>query len=359
MGTLDRYVLREFVSYLVMSLLLFVGLFVIVDLFEKLNKFVDGNATVMQVLAFYVYGLPYIVVLTLPIAMLLASLLALGQIGRTGELVAMLSSGRSYIRILAPILIFAALSSGLAYLFAEFVMPEASTKKERILAEEIGDARRQPHQRQRHVTYMGRDNRLFYIKTIDANRNVLRDVTTQRFDDSLNVVERLDAREAVRDDGTWSFNAGYARAGSGGDEEVVQFTRFVTSEIPETMEDLLRVEPEPEAMSQRALARYIRRLRESGARTRKYEVEYHLKLAIPAVNLIIVLLGTSLVARLRRSGFAIGFALAVFIGFAYITFIRAGQALGYNGVLAPLVAAWLGNAVFLALAITFQVRANR
>ena len=161
------------------------------------------------------------------------------------------------------------------------------------------------------------------------------------------------------ENGVWTFTRGFARAAHDSSEVVAPFARFITSRIPESLEDLLRVEPEPEAMSQRSLASYIGRLRESGSRTRKYEVEYHLKLAIPLVNVIIVLLGTSLVSRLRRSGFAIGFALAVFIGFAYIAFVRVGQAMGYNGLLGPAVAAWLGNAVFLVVALTLQVRANR
>jgi lipopolysaccharide export system permease protein len=358
-GTLDRYVIREFTSYLTMSLLLFVGLFVIIDLFEKLDTFVDGRAAVMDVVLFYAYGIPFIVVLVVPIAMLLASLLALGQIQKAGELTAMLTSGRSYVRVLMPILALAVAVSIAAYGVAELMMPGASLARERILTEKIRDQSDAPRMRQRHVTYMGRGDRLFYVKTIDAGRNVLRDVVTQRFDAERRVVERFDAREATIENGAWHLRGGFARSGSGDSERVAPFAEFITSEIPETIEDLLRVEPEPESMSRASLAQYIERLRESGARTRKYEVEFHLKLAIPLVNLIIVLLGTGLVLRLRRSGFAIGFGLSIFIGFAYIAFVRAGQAMGYNGVLAPPIAAWLGNAVFLAMAVAIQARANR
>lgn len=358
MRILDRYVLRAFVHYLLIGLLLFVGLFVIVDLFEKIDKFVDNEASWIDVAQFYVYKIPYILVLTTPIAMLLASLLTLGQISRTGELGAMLSAGISFLRVVVPVLVLGVLVSALSFALAEWVMPTATVAHERIYEEKIRQGRGRPVARERHVTYMGRDDRLFYIKSVDPNRGLLRDVVVQRFDADKNVVERVDAREAEYVSGVWRFSRGTLRAGGVG-ESCVAFVNYWTSRIPETPEDFLREEPDPMNMGRTGLAGYIQRLKESRARTRKYEVEYHLKLAFPLVNAIIVLLGMSLAARIRRTGFALGFGLSIFVGFAYFACVRIGQAIGYNGDLPPLAAAWLGNGLFLLLAVAFQVRANR
>jgi lipopolysaccharide export system permease protein len=142
-------------------------------------------------------------------------------------------------------------------------------------------------------------------------------------------------------------------------EVTVPFNNFWMSDVSERPADFLRAEPDPLNMGRSGLADYMRRLRESRARTRKYEVEYHLKLAFPLIGFIIVLLGTGLSARIRRTGFAVGFGVSIALGFAYFAFVRAGQAIGYNGGLPPLVAAWLGNLVFLAVAVAFQIRASR
>ncbi len=359
---LDRYVLREFLHYLLMGLLLFLGLFIVVDLFEKLDTFVDHQARAMDVAAYYLYGIPYILVLTIPIAMLLASLLALGQLGRTGELSAMSSAGVSFFRILRPLLFFSMLVSLATFGLAEWIMPRAAVSRERVLEERIRQEAAAPISRKRNITYIGRGDRLFYIKTVDPKRDILRDVVVQQFgqvDGKRHVTFRLDAREAQVVNDAWVFRSGFVRHGMPTHETVAPFRNLWISTIPERTEDFLRAEPDPMELGRKGLADYIRRLRESSARTRKYEVEYHLKLAFPLVNLIIVLLGTSISARLRRPGMALGFGLSVFIGFAYYAFVRAGQAIGYNGALAPLISAWLGNIVFLALAAGLQMKAGR
>jgi lipopolysaccharide export system permease protein len=356
---LDRYVLREFVNYLLIGLSLFVGLFIIVDLFEKLDTFVDHKGRIGDVLLYYLYGLPFTVVLTVPVAMLLASLMVIGQITRSGELVAIISSGVSYFRLLVPVFAFAAATSVGTFALSEWVMPKASVSQKHVLEERIRQRSSTAVSRQRDVTYVGRDDRLFYIKAADPRREILRDVVIQQFNGERKVSFRLDSREAQFADGWWVFRRGYARAGMPAGEVTVPFNNFWMSDVSERPADFLRAEPDPLNMGRSGLADYMRRLRESRARTRKYEVEYHLKLAFPLIGFIIVLLGTGLSARIRRTGFAVGFGVSIALGFAYFAFVRAGQAIGYNGGLPPLVAAWLGNLVFLAVAVAFQIRASR
>jgi len=361
MRTLDRYVTTEFLKYLAMAVVMFLALFIVVDLFEKIDKFIDHEAAARDVVLFYVYGVPYTLVLTLPIAMLLASLMVVGQLGRTGELVAMLSAGVSFLRVMLPVFLLALLVSGATYLLAEYVMPESLERKEITYEEHIKgrDIRRVANQRKRDVTYVGRDGRLYYVKTVDTARGVLRDVVIQRFDENRRLVERIDAREAVHSPPAWLFRHGYIRRGMPDAEIAAPFRNLWVTGLPETPDDFLSPEPDPMNMGRSELGQYIERLRASRARTRTFEVNYHLKIAYPLINLIIVILGSSLSVRIRRSGWALGLGLSMFIGFAYYAFIRFGQALGQSGALPPLLAAWLGNVVFLTVAGIFQYRANR
>ena len=91
----------------------------------------------------------------------------------------------------------------------------------------------------------------------------------------------------------------------------------------------------------------------------KYLVELYLKISFPLANLIVVLIGVALALRNRRGGLAIAFGLSVFISFVYYALIRTGQALGHNGALPPMLAAWLGNLVFGLLALELFRRARR
>ena len=100
MKILDRYLLGEFLSYLTLSLIGFIVIFVVVDLFQKIDVFLDHKAPAGLVIRFYLYRAPEVVVLVLPVALLLATFLALGQLNKFGELTAMRAAGRSLLAIL-------------------------------------------------------------------------------------------------------------------------------------------------------------------------------------------------------------------------------------------------------------------
>jgi len=99
-------------------------------------------------------------------------------------------------------------------------------------------------------------------------------------------------------------------------------------------------------MSWAELRRYVVRLRASGARVAGHLVDLHLKLALPLVNLIVVMIGGAVATRLRSQSAALGFGLSIAIAILYYAFVRLGQAFGHNGGLPPYVAAWSGNVVF-------------
>ena len=119
---LDRNVLRKFLINLFIALLTWLIIFLVVDIIENLSRFLDKNATLGQVFRYYVYFIPYIISLTLPVAMLLSALFTMSTFAQYNEIVAQLSSGISLYRLLAPVLILAVLISILAAFFNEFIV---------------------------------------------------------------------------------------------------------------------------------------------------------------------------------------------------------------------------------------------
>src|SRR5436309_530842 len=103
MRILDRYLLREFVVYLLLGLLGFIVIFAVVDLIEKMDVFLDHKAPWLLVAQYFVNLAPDVVVKMLPVALLLATFLALGQLNKFGVLTAMGAGGLSLLRILQPV----------------------------------------------------------------------------------------------------------------------------------------------------------------------------------------------------------------------------------------------------------------
>ena len=196
---------------------------------------------------------------------------------------------------------------------------------------------------------MGRGGRVYVARQFQPNPPTLTDLSVQQFEargDKRRMSRRADAARARYRQGGWTLEDGFLRLFNGERELAAAFRRYRDSRHIEAPDEFARLENDPFHMSRQDLRDYISRIREGGATVRQYEVDYHLRAAFPLANLIMVLLGTCLSLRITRGTTALGFGISISLGFAYYGFLRVGQALGYNGNVPPLLAAWLGNIVF-------------
>ncbi len=356
----DRYLLREFGLYLLLGLSTFIGIYIVVDLFEKIDVFIDYQAPAALILVYFANKLPLIVIQVLPVAMLLGAILALGHLRKFNEITAMQSCGLSPLRITVPLLASAAAITAVAFLISEEVVPAAYLRQKEVM--DVGIKRRRPEavRTRTDVRYMGRGYRVFNLREFRPEPPRMEGVSVQQFDpDSLRMRTRIDARSARWQDALWALEDGFARRFADSLEVAVPFKHYADSRWTEQPDEFARPEPDPFFMSRRQLRDYIGRIRESGARVVQYETDYHLRAAFPLANFIMVLLGSCLSLRIMRGTLALGFGLSISLGFIYYGFIVIGQALGYNGNLSPPLAAWLGNIVFCAVGSLLFWRMNR
>jgi lipopolysaccharide export system permease protein len=356
--TLDRYLLREFGTYLALGLVGFITIFIVVDVFEKIDVFLDHRAPALLVMQFYLFRSPEVVVRVLPVALLLATFLALGQLNKFGELTAMRAAGLSLIRILAPVFGVALVSVFLSLWLSEGVVPGANRERDRIYDEQIQKLRPEAAAERADVTYLGAGGRIFYMRLYVLAEHRMHEVSLQEFSKGQ-LLRRIDAAEATWDGKRWVFSSGFMRTFENGQEKVEPFQRMAVGGIAERPDDFAKENRKPDEMSYPELRHYVDRLRASGSRTSNYLVDLHLKLAFPLVNLIIIMIGASVATRLRMQSAALGFGLSVSISFLYYGFMRTGQALGHNGALPPYLAAWLGDLVFGTVGLGMMIQAQR
>ncbi len=357
---LDRYILHSFLYALVMALLAFIAIFVILDLFEKLDDFLDRDVPVAIILHYYVYRIPEILLLMLPVGMLLASLFSLGAFARNNEFTAVIAAGISMRRTLAPVLLVSFVISAAALLLGEAIAPPAAERVNKIKEEVIKPGSRRAGRTRSNLSFLGDEGRLFWIGRLEPALGRVENIVIQRLVGNT-LVERLDAEEGTWEEGVWTFRNGYYRRFTGESlVEAAPFSERIEREIGETPEDLAKIQKNSMQMSYRELSDHIDRLESGGADVQKEKVDLHMKIAFPFTSFLIVLLGSPLAALLNRSGNALGFTLALMICFVYYMAIRVGQSFGYNEVLPPLPAAWAGNILFsLVGIILFRRLGNR
>ena len=331
MRILDRYLLREFAGYLVLGLIGFIVIFVVVDIFEKIDVFLDHRAPFALVARFYLYRAPEVVVQVLPVALLLASFMGLGQLNKFGELTAMRQLKDAY-----------GICSG----------------RDRIYDQQIQGLHQPAVTERADITYLGRGGRIWTVRLYLVREQRMHEVSLMEFRGGT-LVRRIDAADATWDGRRWTFSNGMVRSFTASAEDARPFDRLVMDGVAERPEDFAKEVPAPEEMTYAELRAYVEKLRSSGARVANFLVDLHAKLAFPLINLIVVMIGASVATRLRMQSAALGFGLSVAISFIYYAFMRTGQALGHNGALPPYVAAWLGDLVFGVIGTVMLVQAQR
>ncbi len=347
MTILDRYILRKFFTIFLFVILGMIVVFVVIDLIENLDKFLSYHARTSQVVLYYFYYIPFIIILTLPIDVLISTLFSMGTMAQHNEVIACQSAGISLYRLLAPVLIAAFFISVLTGLATETVVVDANRARLDLYRFDIKKEKRLPVKTRNQIALQDGPNRQVFIRYYNESRKIARSVTIIFFD-STRITRRLDAQRMEWDEQNhfWILHQVAVRTFQGTEEVVMRqdTLHYIPARIQPS--DLMEMERKPEEMKFTELRRFIQRMQGLGIDVRKWLVDLHMKIAYPFTNFIIVLFGAPLASRKRRSGPAVAFAVALLITFVYFIFLQSGQVLGHDGTLPPWLAAWLGNIVF-------------
>jgi lipopolysaccharide export system permease protein len=288
--------------------------------------------------------------MVLPIATMLALLFSLGALQQRGELTACRSAGISSARLYAPFFAVGFLLSIFSLVGGLSFLPKCNFEARTVYRVKIKQGQALSY-RKDHVVVAGRNHRRFTIGWLDVEKGQMTDVVVDRFGDNLEWLETISAKEALYQNGQWTFHDGHLRgydpAKPGSFVEVPFKERVV--DIPERPGDFIVEDKPPEDMTGREILRRIERLQRLGASTNKERVALHLKTALPFANLVVIALAIPFALRSGARGSqgraqTFGYALA--LAFFYWGLTSIGQSFGEHGRIPAWVAAWSANWVF-------------
>lgn len=371
---LDRYVMREFLKTLILGLLCLTAIFVLIHLMDHIDVYLDQGASWPSIGKYYLYQTPYNLILTLPMAMLIATILSIGEMGRHGELTAMKSSGISLYRIVLPHLVFALFLSLGVLMLGETIVPRLNERGNAVYDEEVLGQEPQREDYRGNFVYQNEDGYTYIVRSLfveegapDTARTLIEASAEQvevqrRFGDGTFL--RINAPQMTWEtsSGRWVLSDGEMRVfPAAGEERMYGFTLLRAPELSDPPTELLAEDREPEEMGYFDLEQYIAKRERLGAETLEERVDLQMKLAYPFANFVIVLFGVALVgsaAHASRQGSTVGFGMALFLTLVFWGFLRVGQGIGYGGGLPPVWAAWLANGVFAAAGLVLLARAR-
>jgi lipopolysaccharide export system permease protein len=354
MRTLNRYVLREWSRVFLTTLLGFPILVIVIDLTDKLDRYMSRGISKGAVALSYVFDLPEKMFQVLPVAVLFATVFTVGALGRHSELTAAKASGISFHRLVRP-LFLAAGAAFLAGLLLGELAPVVQTRRMELL----GERQIRSSTGRYNFVYRADGGWVYAIRSLELSTRELRDLIMEREGTGAaypTIV--LAAQRGVYSDTTsrWTMHDGALRYLGGPLEEFAfQFDSLRTRRFSERPVDLLAEPKAPEEMRYAELGRYIDALSRSGSDTKKLRVDRALKIAIPFICFLIALFGAPLAISSPRSGAAWGVAVSLATTFIVLLMFQLSKAVGAGGVLPPLLAAWTPN-ILVAVAAVYLLR---
>lgn len=359
MTILDRYIIRQYAQSILFGLLAFISLFVLIDLIERLEQFVDRKASMLVIVEYYVYFLPEIIKLVMPMATLLAALFVTGRLTKQTELTAMKSGGISLYRILVPFYLVSLVFFGLDIWFSGWLVPQAGKWKMEFETVKLG--RSSSTGNRSNITLQESPTRLVTIGYYDDDRRTAYNVSLQNFDGKA-LTSRFDAERMVYDttNSRWVMETAFYRSLSGESDKLTQTPRIDTVQLSFTASDLKENNAELDLLTLPQHQRFLINREKGGfGELEEAWVKYHAKISFPFACLIVVLIGVPLSSVKKRSGVALEAGISLLLGFIYIGLQQTFSTLGYKGAVDPLLAAWLPNFLFLAVGVVLLVRVQK
>lgn len=342
MKLIDRYIVRQFLVTAFFSLIAVTIIFVVIDALEHLDDFIDKQATASVVATYYVFFIPEIVKLIMPVALLLASLFVTARMSTQFEITAMKSSGISLYRIIVPYVLVALIISGASVYFNGWIVPLANKKKLNI--ERVYLLKDQISSYSANIYFQDSPTRILSIGYFDESRNTATRVSIQDFSDTNRtvLVSRVDAISMVWDTTvrSWILMRGVKRWFGQGKERLEEFTSSPAGQLHFNPDDLRKKQEKPDEMDYYTLKNFIENQQRAGQDVARWQVDFYSKVSFPFASVIVVLFGVPFSSIRRRGGVGVQLGISLLICFIYLIFMKVSQVFGYNGDINPLLTAW-------------------
>lgn len=343
---LDRYILKQVIEMFLMGVFVFTTIIFASDTFITLIKQIAKFGIPFKVAFIMILlNLPAVIVMTIPMGVLLATVMTLNRLSLSSEITVMRACGIGLNRIAKPIFIFAIVMALSSFYINEKIVP-VMTQQSTKLALWALEQKHVPDGKENFVFKESGDNgvlkRLFYVGL--SKKKTLYNVTV--LDNSKEgTIQVLQAREGHTTPQGWEFEKGatYTVANDG---QVLNTTLFDTSVVKFGL-DLSKTENKNLAKEKNfaQLLKYLSSSDISQADRQIYTIELFDKIALPITTIVFVLLGVPLAITPPRVRYNRGFLFSILIIFAYYVVRALSLSFGEAGSLTPFLAAWLPNLV--------------
>lgn len=347
---IDIYIIRKFLGTYFFAIFIIILISVIFDLTEKLDNFIEKEAPVESVIFdYYMNFIPYFANLFSSLFTFIAVIFFTSKLAYNTEIIAMLSGGVSFARLLRPYLIAASSIVLMSYLLSSWVIPHAN--RDRIEFEDkYVSPMKQITDRNIHVEI--EPGIFVYIDMFNSLRNTGTKITIEQFEGSK-LISKTSAR-SIRyneDTKTWKLTE-YVIRDIGEHKEEIERGRTMDTTLNMVPGDFIAIRNYQETLNNTELSAHIKKQKARGLdNVEPFIIEKYRRVSDPFSAIILTIIGVAVSSRKVRGGTGFHIGIGLLISFSYIFFIRVSTTFAINGDMAPLVAVWLPNVLYSLIAL--------
>jgi lipopolysaccharide export system permease protein len=354
---IDTYIIRKFIGTYFFSIVLIISIVIVIDTSEKMDNFYDHHAPLKAIIfSYYLNFIPYFVNLFSPLFTFIAVIFFTSKLAGNTEIIAILSSGVSFRRLMYPYAVSAAIIAALTFILSGYIIPPANSVRLKF-----EDRYVKPFMKDnaRDVQMQVEPGVVAYIERFEEKGNVGTRFSLDKFD-GKSLTSRLTADSIRWKSGyNWTAKNYLIRNFKGLREEIHKGDKIDTVIMMQPADFFISFHEAPQ-MTNGALNGYInRQIKRGVGDTGAFQVEYYKRFANPLAAFILTLIGVSLASRKVRGGMGLHIGVGIGLSAVYILFSTVSSTFAANGSLPALLAVWLPNIIFLIIGLVLYLRARR
>jgi len=342
---LDWYIFRRFMTTFFIAIILIIGIVIIFDLSEKIDNFVSKEAPLHAIIFdYYVNFIPYFMNMFSPLFVFISVIFMTSKLAQNTEIIAILSGGISYQRMLAPYIVGAAVIACISLALNLFIIPKANVTRiefEDKYVRHISAAVNEVHYQIEPGTFL-------FSESFSSWNNTAYHFTLEKIENNR-IVSKISAESAVWDTTIlgWKLNRYFNREYSSDHNDIITTGTKKDTVINFTLVDFYRNKATVESLVYKELNNLIDTQKMRGDKNIIYsQIEKNNRFSLPFSAFILTIMGVCLSSRKKRGGMGWNIAIGIVLAFTYILFMKFSQMFVFTGSMSPAVAIWLPNVIF-------------
>ena len=360
LNILDRYIIRKFLGAYIFSIILIIVIVVIFDYVEKIDDFTTTKAPLNKIINdYYLNFIPFFINQFSALFTFIACIFFTSRLANRTEIVAMLSGGMSFRRLMWPYFISASVITTIALVLSLWIIP--ISQRTCVAFEQEYIPRRKEFKYDRHIYRQVEPGTFLYLRGFSDNSLKASFLAIEKYEGS-SLVSALEAADASFDKETkrWTAQRYVTRYFDNEEQESFKQHRNLDTLLNLDIVELGNLSQLMETMNIDELNTFIDQQRAKGSDSiRLLEVERHTRYAYPLGTFILTLIGVALSSRKVRGGTGVNIGIGITLCFSYIMLNRIFEEFAKGGSLPTMLAVWLPNIIYAIVAIYLYRKAPK